>query len=84
MIGSVAAQSEDKGSLSASFETNSIYYLKDDKTNAVVPDDNIGSNNYLKVDYTYKGFTTGFQVESYQPVIYGYPTELSGTKFVNY
>ncbi len=74
----------DKGSLSASFETNTIYYIEDDKTGAQVPTDNIGSNNYLKVDYTYKGFTTGFQIESYQPALYGYPSELEGSKFINY
>ena len=80
----LSQESVDKGSLSASFETNTIYYIEDDKTGAQVPIDNIGSNNYLKVDYTYKGFTTGFQIESYQPALYGYPSELEGSKFINY
>ena len=38
------------GSISGSFETNNQLYVKDILTNAVFPQDRIGSNNYLKID----------------------------------
>ncbi|MEG2365571.1 MAG: DUF6029 family protein [Alistipes sp.] len=72
-----------KGWLSASFETNSIIYRPDEKTKATYPKDHVGANNYLKLDYTKGRFTTGLQLESYLPVLQGYPTELTGTKLTN-
>ena len=39
------------GHLSGSFETNTIYYVEDSKTGAVVPHNSYGSNNFLKLDY---------------------------------
>ena len=65
-----------KGYLTGSFETNSIYYVDDAKTNAIVPDDRFGSNNYLKLDYYRGRFSAGVQAEAYLPVLQGYPTEL--------
>lgn len=88
--GSVAfAQTEEeekenqKGWLSASFETNSILYRNDPVTKAIYPEDRIGSNNYLKLDYTKGRFSTGFQLESYLPVLQGYPTDLVGTNITS-
>ena len=37
------ADSDDKGSLSASFETNTTYYMNDEATGAVAPDGRFGS-----------------------------------------
>ena len=37
------------GSISGSFESISQLYIKDVLTNAVFPQDRIGSNNYMKV-----------------------------------
>lgn len=79
-------QSSDKGWINASFETNSIFYRKDPKAallNMAYPKDHVASNNYLKFDYTKGRFSTGFQLESYLPVLAGYPTELKGTKLTN-
>ena len=70
------ADSDDKGSLSASFETNTTYYMNDEATGAVAPDGRFGSNNYLKLDYTKGGFTAGVQLEGYMPAVSGY---FSGT-----
>ena len=50
---------KDIGQFSGSFETYSQYYMKDEKTGAVLPQDKIGSNNFLKLDYSYKKFTAG-------------------------
>lgn len=40
------------GHLSGSFETNTIYYVEDSKTGAVVPHNSYGSNNFLKSSTT--------------------------------
>lgn len=75
---------KNRGLLSGNFETNTIYYKEDKESGALVPDDRIGSNNYLKLNYTKGGFTAGAQLEAYLPVLYGYPMEFKGTKLVNY
>ena len=61
-----------EGQLSASFETNTIKYVEDGGLIEPTPDDRFGTNNYLKVDYTYKKFSAGIQVEAYLPALYGY------------
>lgn len=87
--GSVAfAQDEnEKGWVSASFETNSIIYRHESNPKVISaeeqPEDHVASNNYLKLDYTKGRFSTGLQLESYLPAIEGYPTELTGTKLTN-
>ncbi len=73
-----------RGYLTGSFETNSIYYMDDQKSNAIAPDDHIGSNNYLKLDYYNGKFAAGVQMEAYLPVLLGYPSELEGAKLTNY
>lgn len=78
------AQTEEKGFLTGSFESNSIGYVNDEKTFARVPDGNFGSNNYLKVDYYRGGLSAGLQMEAYQPALVGFPSNLQGTKLANY
>src|SRR6185503_8190635 len=74
---------KENGHFSGSFESYTQYYHKDDKINAVVPQDKIGSNNYLKLDYNYKQFTAGVQFEAYLPAIQGFPFQLNSGKLVN-
>ena len=74
------------GQFSGSFETVTQFYQKDAKIAAVLPADRMGSNNYLKLDYTYKQFTAGIQVESYLPSLpqfFDQFTILEQTKMVN-
>lgn len=71
----VFAQNE----LSGSFETNTIYYLNDKASGAIAPENKLGSNNYLKLDYRYKKFKAGVQFESYLPVLQGLPGNLYGS-----
>lgn len=79
-----AQQDEEKGYLTGSFESNSIYYTNDDVLGSSVNGDCIGSNSYLKADY-YKGnFSAGLQLESYQPVLVGFPTNLTGSSLSNF
>ncbi|MEO7394810.1 MAG: DUF6029 family protein, partial [Chitinophagaceae bacterium] len=51
--------------------------------NAVLPQDRIGSNNFLKLDYNYKKFTAGLQFEGYLPSIAGYPYSINESKIIN-
>ncbi len=70
------------GTFTGSFETNNQLYVKDIKTNAVFPQDRIGSNNYLKADYRLQHFSAGIQYEAYLPSLQGYPFVLNETKLV--
>lgn len=73
-----------KGRLTGSFETNSIFYVEDTKSGALAPQDNFGSNNYLKLDYYQGKFSAGIQGEAYMPVLQGYPTDLQRVALTNY
>lgn len=61
------AQTRDKGTLTGSLESNSIYYVDDSELGAAAanPDDHFGSNNYLKLDYTRGKFSAGIQLEGF-------------------
>lgn len=72
-----------EGRLSGSFETYSQIYQNDKKISAIVPQDKVGSNNYLKLDYTYKQFTAGVQFEGYLPTIVGFPFQTNASKLIN-
>ena len=74
---------QSKGHLSGSLESNSIYYVKDNKLgseNSVYPEDHFGSNNYLKLDYTQGKFSAGVQLEGYLPALQGYDIGVYGDK----
>ena len=82
----VLCQSQDgvlNGHLSGSFESYTQLYQKDTKINAILPQDRVGSNNYLKLDYKYKQFTVGLQFESYLPTVAGYPFLINESKIAN-
>jgi len=70
------------GSIRGAFESNNQLYVKDPTTNAVFPQDQIGSNTYLKADYTISKFSAGIQYEAYLPSLQGYPFFLDGAKLV--
>ncbi len=79
------AQNEDRGNFSAGLETNTTYYLKDEKTGAYLPDGRMGSNNYLKLDYSWKDFYAGLQLEGYFPPVAGYfPNSIMSDNFLRY
>lgn len=63
------------GHLSGSFETNTIYYVEDSKTGAVVPHNSYGSNNLLKLDYQLGRFSAGVQLEYYPHPLVGTPMQ---------
>lgn len=81
-----AQEPTSKGQLTGSFETNTIWYLPDSliyNENNPIPADRIGSNNYLKLDYTKGKFSAGIQGEMYAPVLQGYASGLRGAKITN-
>ncbi len=80
----VLAQTDGKGYLVGSFESNSIVYADDSVTNAQKAEGNFGTNNYLKADYYAGNFSAGIQMEAYQPALVGYPNNLEGARLTNY
>lgn len=68
------AQTRDKGTLTGSLESNSIYYVDDSELGSAAanPDDHFGSNNYLKLDYVRGKFSAGVQLEGFFPALQGY------------
>lgn len=67
------AQQLEDGRFSGSFETNSIYYVPDkDVYHNTTPDDRIGSNNYLKLEYTNGRLIIGAQAEYYGKSLQGF------------
>ena len=57
-----------KERLNVSFESNSQWYLNDDKTGDFDEDEKVRANSYLRIDYQISDhFSSGFQLESYLP-----------------
>lgn len=89
LLAGSAAYAQDParhGQLSGSFETNTIWYFPDSLIyNAAnpFPTDRLGSNNYLKLDYSLGKFSAGVQGEFYSPVLQGYQEQYSGAKITN-
>lgn len=67
-----AVSAQENGSFNGGFESNSQWYLndtglKDEFNNPTThPDEPLRSNNYLFVNYLYKNWSAGIQVESYE------------------
>lgn len=80
--GLLYAQDSRFGTLSGSFETNTIYYQPDNKSGATVPKDRFGSNNYLKFDYRIGKFSAGLMYEAYLPALQGFPGQLKDSDIV--
>lgn len=74
------------GLLSGSFETNTTWYVPDDAVYNLTnrfPEDRIGSNNYLKLDYTLGKFSAGIQYELYAPALQGYDVRYKDSRLTN-
>ena len=56
-------EKKDYGRVFGGFESNSKWYLNDKDMGTIHPDKPIRSNNYLFVNYNYKNWTAGIQVE---------------------
>lgn len=80
-----------KAQLSGSFESNSALYLDDAKIKIeqIEARQRFRSNNYLRINYKIKNFTTGVQLESYYPkALLNYSPNFNktnlGTFYINY
>ncbi len=60
------ASAQEKGSFFGGFESNATWYLNDKDLGVSHPEYPLRSNNYLLVNYKYKGWTAGIQAESYE------------------
>ena len=70
----------ENGQVSGSFESTSIYYMNDKKLGNA-PEDQFGSNNYMKVDYSNGHFSAGLQANAFLPVLQGYNDYVGGKQF---
>jgi hypothetical protein len=78
-------EKKDYGRVYGGFESNSQWYLNDKGTGVNQDADPINgkpirSNNYLLVNYQYKGFSAGVQAEAYEPnALLNYNPGFTGT-----
>jgi len=79
----IHAQFLTGANFSGSFETKNQLFRTDNNIGATVPNDKIGSNNYLKLDFSKGIFVAGMRYEAYLPVIFGYSPLYNGNKIVN-
>lgn len=81
---------KDHGRMYGGIESNMQYYIEDSGLEgAIVPDDAFRSNNYLYLNYNYKRWTAGIQVEGYeQNALLNYNPQFEGTNlgifYINY
>ena len=65
-----------EGQVSIAFESNNIYYDKDEKLTSLGlmkrPELPFGSHDYLKVDYNIGRFSAGVQIDAFLPAMDGY------------
>ena len=76
----VAQKQIGEGQVSGSLESTSIYYMNDKKLGKA-PEDQFGSNNYMKVDYANGRFSAGIQANAFLPVLQGYNDYIGGKQF---
>ncbi len=78
------AFSQETAYVTASLESNNILYLEDKGIGTGAPQDKLGSNNYVKVDYYQGKFSAGVQLEGYFPAQQNYiPLGLEGVELTN-
>ncbi|MCF6213756.1 MAG: DUF6029 family protein [Flavobacteriaceae bacterium] len=64
---SILGIAQDKSFLNIGFETNSQWYVNDNRTGKFTAGNALRSNSYLNVNYNYDHFTMQVQFESYAP-----------------
>jgi hypothetical protein len=80
-----AQEEKDYGRIYGGIESNAQYYLDDSGLNFIKPDEPFRSNNYLFLNYNFKNFTAGLQLESYEPnALLNYNPLFKGTDLGTY
>ena len=76
---------KDFGRVYGGVESNMQYYLDDSGLDVIQPDEPFRSNNYFNVNYNYKNWTAGIQIESYEPnALLNYNPQFKGTDLATY
>ena len=79
------SEPKDYGRVYGGFESNSQWYLNDKGKQIPQPEDPLRSNNYLFVNYQYKKWSTGVQIEGYEKnALLNYNPLFEGTDFATY
>ena len=83
LVISTSTLGQDKGTISVGFQSETQLYEQDEKIEANIPDERMGSNNYLKIDYAIENFTMGVRYEAYYPPLLGFPQGFEGQGIAN-
>lgn len=76
---------QNNSNLTVGFESNSQYYMDDEKTGDFTEENRFRSNNYLKIDYLISDFYFGIQTESYEPMsLLNYSPDFNQTNIALY
>ena len=76
---------QNNSNLTVGFESNSQYYMDDEKTGDFTEENRFRSNNYLKIDYLISNFYFGIQAESYEPIsLLNYSPDFNQTNIALY
>ena len=76
---------QNNSNLTVGFESNSQYYMDDEKTGDFTEENRFRSNNYLKIDYLISNFYFGIQTESYEPMsLLNYSPDFNQTNIALY
>jgi hypothetical protein len=85
LIATVCIAQEKVGNFAGGFESNVQWYQDDEGLNFTAPQDQLRSNNYFSLRYTYDKFTAGIQYELYAPnPLLGYFPGFKGNGISNY
>ena len=68
----------DRGTLHGSFQMDAQIYQEDTVIEAIIPDEKIGMNAFLELNYTYKNFEAGMRYEAFMPPLQGYDPRFEG------
>ena len=72
---------QKKGKFFGSFESNSAYYLDDNRLGNFEQSNRFRSNNYLTTNYSFKKFSAGVQIEGYEKnALLNFNKKYDGTK----
>ncbi|PQJ31057.1 hypothetical protein BST92_03555 [Nonlabens arenilitoris] len=80
---------DNRGTFSGGFESNSQWYQDDEGLGTMAPQDQLRSNNYFTLRYSYDKFTAGIQYELFAPnpllgYFEGFEGNAIGTYYLNF
>jgi hypothetical protein len=82
---SISVFSQEKGNVTGGLESNAQWYLNDKELDFSQPENPLRSNNYLFINYKYKNWLSGTQVESYEKnALLNYNPAFKGTNIGTY